>query len=153
MFGLILIIVFNKSISFESFACNIDFGVLGCRNSEVAELAAVTAAAWFARSKTVFMQCKKDFREYPLRRAILYTDCKAVAFGRLRGRQLEFYRWEFERQHGIPLEMQWLCRSDDWMQEPHHNSRSARDLPLSDGAGVGYLPSREVPDVPLLRWR
>ena len=47
----------QKSISVESFACNIDFGVLGCRNSEVAELAAVTAAAWLARSKTVFMRC------------------------------------------------------------------------------------------------
>ena len=143
----------QQSICVESLACDINFGVRGCWNSEVAELAAVTAAAWFARRKTVFMRCKVEFEAYPLRRAILYTDCKAVACGWLRGRQLEFYRWEFERQHGIPLEMQWSCRSDDWMQPLHQTNRSARDLPLSDGAGVGCLSSREVPIVPLRRWR
>jgi len=138
----------------ESFECDIDFGVRCCRNSEVAELAAVTAAAWIARSQRVFMLIKVGaYSEYPLRRAILYTDCEAVVCGACSGRALEFYRWEFGRQHGIPLEVHWLSRGDDWMQAPHHNSRSACDLLLSDGAEVGYLSSREVPIVPLRRLR
>ena len=134
----------------ESFAANIYFGEQGCRHPEAAELAGVTAAAWLARSLTIHKKCKEIYKEYPLQRAILYTDSMAVASGRLRGRQLEFYRWEFQRQHGIPLEMQWLSRKDDWMQPPHEASREARNLSLSDGAEVGYISSREVPDLPLL---